>query len=151
MKLTAKEYKEFVKTGILPKGKSDAVSGTEYDTHKAVVAYIRENYPFIRYRSDLSGVKLHRGTVNKMSSLNDWPGFPDIIIFESRHNSCGLAIELKREGENPYRKDGKLKSSSHLKEQASWLDHLLRQGFQAKFATGYHEAIELIDNYLKQK
>jgi hypothetical protein len=106
-------------------------------------------YPGIRFHSDLSGVKLHMGTVAKMKALNAFPGFPDLVIYHSAKGFCGLALEIKKEGSSPFKKDDKLKAGDHLKNQAGWLNHLAGCGFRAQFITGFDEAKEVIDRYLK--
>ncbi|MEM7035722.1 MAG: hypothetical protein AAF570_02010 [Bacteroidota bacterium] len=123
---------------------------SEYEMHKAVVRYLCAAYPSTRFHSDLSGVKLNRGTVAKMRALNGHRGFPDLVIYEKRGHCCGLALELKREGTKVFKKDGTLRKDTHLEEQKKWLDHLSATGFQAEFVVGFDEAREVIDAYMRK-
>ena len=85
---------------------------SEYQLHKSVVNFINLKYPKAVYRSDLSGVKMNIGTIAKMSALNKWKGFPDLIIYEPNGIFLGLAIELKQDG-NTKNRGNSADSSRH--------------------------------------
>lgn len=124
---------------------------SEYNTHKAIVQYITAQYPKVRFHTDMSGVHLTNiGTKRKAKALNPQRGFPDLVIYEARHNQCGLALEIKKPGEKVYKMNGELRKSEHLENQAKWLTKLQSIGFEAHFVIGFHEAKEKIDKYLKQ-
>ena len=101
--------------------------------------------------SDLSGFRLPQGLAVKAKKMRSSRGIPDLLILEPRGNYCGLLIELKREGMNPFKKDGTIKSDIHLEEQHLMLKNLEAKGYKATFASGYDIAKEIIDNYLKVK
>ena len=60
----------------------------------------------------------------------------------------GLFIELKKAGTRIYRKDGRLVSDAHIREQLDMLEQLRQRGYVAEFACGFDEAKKIIDEYL---
>ena len=72
-------------------------------------------------------------------------------VFSTKDNMdmfAGLYLELKAEGNSPYKKDGTLKKDEHLEEQNEMLENLRAKGYKAEFATGFEEAKKIIDDYL---
>lgn len=61
---------------------------------------------------------------------------------------AGLMIELKREGTRIYKKNGELVSNEHIQEQAEMLNELRERGYAARFAVGFDQAKQIIDDYL---
>lgn len=124
----------------------------EYTLSVQVSRYISTQYPDALYHFDYgSGLKMTVGQAKKQKALNPRRGFPDLFIYEPRQGLKGLAIELKREGEDPSRKDGQLKSGKHLAEQQGYLLSLAKRGYAAFFATGYEDTVKLIDEYMGNK
>ncbi len=132
---------------------------SEKTLHKAVCDYLRLQYPNVLFNSDLSGsMKLTIGQATAMKRLRSNRGFPDLCIYEPRtidygydmiHSYHGLFIELKKEGEKIYKKNGDF-TTPHIEEQDGVI-HLLRErGYKADFAVGFNEAKALIDLYLKR-
>lgn len=130
---------------------------TEKQLHEAVADYIRMQYPKTKYKTDLSGIYLGGkwSLMNFVKRTTSSPGFPDLVIYEVKRfdplpaiQYHGLAIELKAEGNSPFKKDGTLKSDPHLKEQQEWLDHFTSIGFKSTFAIGFDEAKRIVDEYL---
>jgi hypothetical protein len=126
---------------------------TERQLHRAVCTYLKTQYPKVRFHTDMSGVYLSGkwSLIADMKALNSHAGYPDLWIHERRGGFVGLVIELKKQGEDPYKKDGTLKKSEHLKAQSDWLDHLRRLGYFATFAEGFESAKVFIDHYLNLK
>lgn len=122
----------------------------EYYMQLAIVQYMQIQYPQARLHSDLSGVPLGKKVAGMSKAINPVRGFPDLVIYHPAGPYTGLALELKAEGQSPYRKDGKLKASEHLAEQASWLETMRSCGFLASFATGFDEAKGIIDRYFTE-
>jgi hypothetical protein len=122
---------------------------TEKHLHEAVCDYIRLQYPKTRFKTDLSGIWLGGkwSLMNHVKRTTSHKGFPDLVIYEKRGVYCGLAIELKAEGVNPYNKDGWPKAG-HIMEQFDWLAHLGECGFFATFRSGFDEAKDLIDEFM---
>ena len=119
----------------------------EENLHLAVCDYIRLQYPNVLFNSDMSGVKLTMGQAIKAKKLRSCKGFPDLVIYEPRGEHKGLFIELKREGEKIYNKNGGVKSD-HLKEQWAVMEKLIEKGYYCVFAIGFEQAKMYIDNYL---
>lgn len=132
----------------------------EIDLQQQVADYIRLQYPNVIFHSDFgSGIKLTMGQAIKQKRLNggrrSWPDMfiAETVIVERNDGAyeglSGLFVELKREGTRIYKKDGKLVSDEHIREQFDMLEQLRRRGYAAEFACGFEEAVDLIDSYLK--
>lgn len=126
------------------------MKSSEAELHEAVCNYIRLQYPNILFNSDMSGIKLTMGQAIKAKKLRSSKGFPDLVIYEPINGFNGLFLELKREGEQLFRKDGTFKTD-HLKEQGEILKQLSLRGYIAMFAVGFEQAKYIIDAYLFQK
>ena len=87
------------------------------------------------------------GQAIKAKRLRSCKGFPDLVIYEPRGEHKALFLELKREGEKIYNKNGGLKSD-HLKEQDEVMQKLRNKGYACTFAIGFEQAKMYIDNYL---
>lgn len=121
----------------------------EKQLQKAVCQYLRMQYNGVLFNSDLSGAtKLTIGQASAMKSLRSNRGFPDLVIYEARHNYHGLFIELKIEGTKLYKKNGD-PITPHIEEQLYCLLKLKSKGYQTAFAIGFDEAKKFIDEYLK--
>ncbi len=120
----------------------------EQDTHEAVCNYLRLKYPRVLFNTDLSGIRLTMGQAVKAKKLRSSRAFPDLVIYEPRHGYHGLFLELKRDGEKIFKKDGSLVSNPHLEEQMSMLILLGERGYRADFAVGFDQAKRIIDWYL---
>lgn len=139
----------------------------EHQLYEKLARYLQQNYPSVIYRFDLAAdLKLTKGQAAKFKRLHPYRGYPDLFIAEpidgvsderiadtkltSWHEFgyCGLYIELKAEGNSPFKKDGTLKKDQHLEEQMVILEKMRRRGYRADFATGFDEAKAIIDEYL---
>jgi hypothetical protein len=125
---------------------------SEKSLHRAVCDYIRMAYPRILFNSDLAGAtKLTMGQAVAMKALRSGRGWPDILIAEPRGDYHALFIELKKEGEKLYKKDGVTPVSDHIAEQIAMLDKLKEKGYKAMFGIGWDSTKSIIDFYLKGK
>ena len=118
-----------------------------------VCEYLKDNYPDVIFQCDLaSGMNLGKHIGGMNARLRSSRGLPDLFIAKTKYMGdtvySGLFIELKRDGKSPFLKNGKLSSNPHVREQYEILVRLNNQGYQAVFATGAKEAIEIIDEYL---
>jgi hypothetical protein len=121
---------------------------SEKSLHKSVCDYIRLQYPKVLFNSDMSGIRLTIGQATQAKRLRSNQGFPDIVIYEARCGWNALFIELKRDGERIYKKDGS-PATPHIAEQAECLKMLRERGYEAQFAIGFDQAREIIDQYLE--
>lgn len=123
----------------------------ESELRRTLARWLQYQYPNVIYRFDLAAdLKLTMGQARKHKELHPKRGYPDLFIAEPRGEYCGMYVELKADGNNPYKRNGELKKSEHLKEQEVMLNELNSRGYFAKFATGFNEAKGLIESYLKQ-
>lgn len=149
----------------------------EHQLYIKVAQYLQKHYPNVVYRFDIAAdLKLTKGQATKFKKLHPKRGYPDLFIaypvfkiptekenheaFEKHgrdfgmakliveHLYAGLYLELKAEGNSPFKKDGKLKRDQHLEEQQAMLEWLRKCRYKAEFATGFDEAKKVIDEYL---
>lgn len=120
--------------------------------------YLRNTYPDLIWFCDLaSGAKLPIWIAAKNAKMRSSRGLPDLFIAHPSESDggssaaySGLFLEIKREGVVVKLKNGDLPADKHLREQAAILKRLNSLGFEAKFACGYTEAVEIIKNYLSK-
>lgn len=122
----------------------------EKDLHRAVCEYLRLQYPKVMFNSDMSGLRLTIGQATQAKRMRSNQGFPDIVIYEARHGYHALFLELKREGERIFLKDGKTPTTPHIAEQAECINKLCDRMYNAQFVIGFDEAREVIDRYLNE-
>ncbi|MCX6222461.1 MAG: hypothetical protein NTZ69_15930 [Bacteroidia bacterium] len=122
---------------------------SEKDLQRQICEYLKIRYPKIIFNSDMAGaMKLTMGQAIQIAKLRSSRGFPDIVIYEPRRGYAGLFVELKKEGERIFKKDGSF-SSDHVQEQHECITRLNLRGYRAMFAIGWDEAKTIIDDYLK--
>ncbi len=134
----------------------------EHQLYIKIAQYLQRYYPKVIYRFDIAAdLKLTVGQAKKFKTLHPERGYPDLFIASPRgylnepypdsvagQMACaGLYLELKADGNSPFKKDGTLKKDQHLEEQMVMLEKLRRRGFRAEFATGFEEAKRIIDDY----
>lgn len=144
---------------------------TELEVQIQVADYLRLRYPDVLFHSDYgSGLRLTPGQAIKQKRLQGGRrSWPDMFIAEPKNvkaeckvitdggvikeahfldQKYGLFIELKKAGTRIYRKDGRLVSDAHIREQYDMLEQLRQRGYMAEFACGFDEAKKIIDEYL---
>ena len=132
---------------------------TEHQLYIKIAEYLQRRYPDVIYRFDLAAdLKLTMGQAAKHKRLHPKRGYPDLFIAQPKLNpgfvdtwkyeSNGLYLELKAEGNSPFKKDGTLKKDEHITEQAAFLLDLRSRGYKAEFAVGFEQAKKIIDEYL---
>lgn len=121
----------------------------ESELQEAVARYIRIRYPEVLFHSDFgSGIKLTKGQAIKQKRQNGGiRGWPDMFIAEGRGKYRGLFIELKKDKTRIKKKNGEW-ASEHIAEQAQLLSRLRGRDYEAQFAVGFDEAVDIIDDYL---
>lgn len=120
----------------------------EYQICKAISVYLKLQYPKTMFHWDLAGLNLSRAQAGMMKAIQGSRGYPDLFIVDEGTGWHGLYLEVK--AVTPYLKDGiTLKSDKHLKEQRHCHLCLQQRGYQAMFVTGFDEAKEIIDSYLR--
>lgn len=130
---------------------------TEHQMYEQIARYLQLQYPDVIYRFDLAAdLKLTAGQAAKHKRLHPHRGYPDLFIAEPKTTTytmeyTGLYLELKAEGNSPFKKDGTLKKNEHLEEQNEMLENLRDKGYKAEFAVGFEEAKQIIDEYLGGK
>jgi hypothetical protein len=107
-------------------------------------------YPNLVYFSDSSGLHLPKGYAIKMSKIrNKKFKIPDMIFLHPNREFKGLCIELKKDRQTVYLKNGEVRNQEHLQEQKKSLEHLIDLGYCACFCCGIDEAMLLLDKYMR--
>lgn len=124
----------------------------ETDVQQMVAEYLSLRYPSVLFHSDFgTGTRLTYGQALRQSRQNAGRrGWPDIFIAEKKKGRGGLFLELKLAGTRLKKRDGSY-ASKHIAEQAEVLKALEKKGYAAKFARGFNEARDYIDEYLGAK
>lgn len=124
----------------------------EHELYRMLARWFQEEHPNVIYRFDLAAdLKLTIGQARKHKELHPKRGYPDLFIAEPRGKYHGMYVELKADGNSPYKRNGELKSSEHLQEQSDFIHSLNQRDYFAVFATGFDEAKKIIDEYLWQE
>lgn len=109
----------------------------EAGVQKAVIDYIKYQYPHVLYCASAGGVRTSMKQAIKMKATGYVKGVPDLQIFESVGNYHGLLIEIK---------DVKGVVS---KEQKEWINKLNERGYFATYSKGFEATVKVIDDYFK--
>jgi hypothetical protein len=122
----------------------------EKDLHLVVTNYLRVRYPDVIFRTDFAaGMKLTIGQAMKHKRMQSSDAYPDIFIAEPKGQYHGLFIELKRDANCVYKKNGDVRESEHIQKQYQMLKRLQDKGYKALFTFGYTNTISIIDDYLQ--
>ncbi len=114
----------------------------EYKLQKAVCKYL--DLKGVLFCGSMGGQyqQLHSQR-NKSKATGYKRGFPDLFIYEIARIDdtiyAGLAIELKTKTGRP------------TADQIEWINQLQKRGYMASICRGIDEALEVIDNYIKNK
>ena len=120
---------------------------TEHDVQKVLCKYTMLKYPFARQVNSISGVNLSKTQRGKLKELRQYKGDPDWYLQYRTNLFTTLALELKLEGTNIFKKNGELKTD-HLKRQLSFIMYQRSQGYCSGFAIGSAAACCAVDAYL---
>ena len=141
--ISIQDYKNLAK----PRNKK-----AEANVHVQVCKYIDKNYPDVIYTSDQSGLKMSIGlavAIKKTRSKHF--KIPDLIILKPSNGFNGLVIEIKKDFDEVYKKDGQMRESEHIQSQWASLKKLAEGGYMAVFGCGYDDCIKIIDIYFGRK
>ena len=115
----------------------------------AVCKYLHSQYPDAIFICDVaSGMKLQPWIAKKISFQKSSRGIPDITIYKKNNQYSGLCLELKKDREGVFLKDGSISTSKHISEQNNMLQRLTKEGFYAVFSCGWSDTKKIIDWYM---
>ena len=122
----------------------------EYYVAMAVSQYLKVKYPNVIFRFDQAGYNLSiaQAGMNKAIQMREFK-YPDLFIAKPNKRYAGMYLEIKKDGENLYKKDGKTYKTDHLLGQRQAMGKLIDAGYFASFAIGFDQAKSIIDNYMK--
>jgi hypothetical protein len=128
------------------------VRGSEDELHCQVCQYLNLQYPDVLYRTDFSSGKLSVRQAVHNKKTQKCRAWPDLFLAEPVGESHGLYLEIKREGEKLFLKDGTTRvKKEHLEEQWEVLEKLKGLGYEASFGVGFDECKTIIDKYLSRR
>ncbi len=121
----------------------------EYLIHVAVVEWLTLKYPKVMFRSDLAGIRLPLGLAIKAKKLNGGvKGWPDLFIAEKSGIYSGMYIEIKKDFDEVYKKNGVMRKNEHIQTQNEVLNQLNKRGYYAIFGLGFYKIVGEISFYL---
>lgn len=103
------------------------------------------------YNDWSAGAFLTHGQNAARASLASRGGWVDLFIAEPRGEHHGLFIELKKEGERVYLKNGSLSKSAQIQKEGAFLERQRVKGYKAEFGIGFEHTMRMIDAYLGVK
>lgn len=125
---------------------------TEKQVHAQIADYLKILHPDLIFRSDPAGLRLSFGMRKDLHRIsNPEKGFPDILILEPIGEYHGLAVEVKKNRDAVYKKNGTFKKCEHLETQISTMERLDKKGYCTALCCGFEEAITFIESYLLGK
>jgi len=100
------------------------------------------------FLSDASGLRMTIGQAMQWKKLKSDRGIPDLFIMEPKRGYHGMMLELKKNKDEVFKKNGEVRQSTHIQEQKAILDKLTEKGYCAVWGMGFEHSRWLIDWYL---
>jgi hypothetical protein len=158
--LNIDQYKSLVKK---PKKRSN----DEYKIYKALVVYIKAQYPHVIWRYDMSGANLSMAARTMNKAIQKSRAYPDFFLAVPKFKNVipygGMYLEIKTSRDEVFNKDGSLKKKlvtkkkngviieqyDHNLDQYNMLEELRRKGYYASYGFSLDGCIKQIDYYMK--
>ena len=105
---------------------------------EVVVTFLHRQYPQALFTGGLAGERLSMSAAVRRKRMGYRAGTPDLIVWEARKGSSGLAIEMKAP-----------QGGSVSKEQKAFLEALRARNWHTAVCHGSREAIEVIRSYME--
>jgi hypothetical protein len=119
----------------------------EYHLQKQICQWLSAEFPDVLFISTGQGKLTAAQAARNKAIQKDGFKCPDLFIITKNKLHAGLFIELKTEP--PLRKDGRLKTNTHIQAQADSILQLQFRGYAACFVWSFEQAQEIIRNYLR--
>lgn len=133
----------------------------EEKVHIFFADWIKWKYPDLRFNVDCSGMRITMGLRMKLKRMRSEHKKLDFFLEEPVGDYSGLYIEIKKDRDSLFYKNGGLKPRiKTLKDgtkvddhKEQWLEILdcRRRGYAAYFACGKEHCIETLERYLSLK
>jgi|TARA_R100000482_G_C5130787_1_gene151752 hypothetical protein len=111
----------------------------ERDIQKAIVNYIKLQYPNVLYCASAGGLRTSIKQARMMKATGYVKGFPDLMVMEPVGKFHGLFLEIKT------------KKGRATKEQLLWRHKLNGRNYVCEITYGFEETKEVIDRYINNK
>jgi hypothetical protein len=117
-----------------------------------VSTYLKFQYPDVYFTYDSSG-DYHAGWKGKVNTKKKHSKHKqlDMIILEPRGGFHGLVLELKKDRDEAYTKEGLYRKEDHLQNQLNSINILRSKGYASHLLCGFDEAKMIIDLYMNLK
>ena len=118
-----------------------------------IAEFLTKQYPKVIFRFDVGAdIKLTIGqaSIVKNKLLHE-KGYPDLFIPEPSHGYHGLYVELKKDHEAVYKKDGSYKKNDHLETQIAMHKRLRDKVYKVVFGCGFEDTISKIRYYMSSE
>lgn len=117
--------------------------------HLKIVAWLKDTYPDVLFRTDLAGIKLTNWMAVKVNRFQDGQrGWPDIFLPEPRGIFHGFYGEIKTGVSEVFTLKGPIRQSKHIQEQWTMLQSLRERGYAACWLLGLEDAKTVLEAYL---
>ena len=123
----------------------------EEQIHQMVCQWLDMQYPLVLYRSDGGGLRLPIGLAVKFKKIQYCKAWPDLFIAHPSNGFHGMFIEIKKDANEVFKKDGGMRKNKHITDQAFVLNELFDLGYYAVFGLGFYDIIAKIGGYLGVK
>lgn len=121
----------------------------EFEIYKSLAQQLRwlqKKYQFEWEFDTGSGIKLTMPQAMRIKSIQGAFKILDLRVYS---NGQTLMLEIK--AKSPFKKNGELLKSEHLKQQQKSIDRYKELGFEAKFSVGVDETMNNIINFLNNQ
>jgi hypothetical protein len=120
----------------------------EESVQKAIAVWLKVAHPNLIFRNDMGGIKLPIGLAVKWKGMQQERAYPDFFLAHMSRGCGGLFIEMKKNKDEVYTKDGNIRQSKHIQEQYMMLEELAKRGYMAVFGCGYEDCKRIIEYYI---
>lgn len=132
-----------------PRKKSWRGGNIEDREQGQLMAWVKSRYTEVLCETDIAGLNISKHNASKLyAQRQPRKGWPDIRIYERKGDYTMLMIEYKRTGADILKKDGTLRQTQHLTEQAKLHERLRQQGVCVGFVVGLDNAKKAVQYYM---
>jgi len=117
----------------------------------SISKFLKLQYPNIYFMSDSSGLRLPMGLAVKAKRQRSKHAQLDLVILNPNNKHNGLILELKKDRSEVYKKNGEFRKGEHIEEQNKSIAHLNSVGYKAIYVFSIDEAMQVINDYMKNK
>lgn len=119
---------------------------------RALTRWLNKEFNGIDFTNDwASGAFLTAGQNQARMMLASDNGWVDLFIAEPRRGYHGLFLEIKKEGEVVFNRDGTVRKRGTLIKESAFLQRQRNKGYYAEFGIGLEDCKQKISWYMGQE